>query len=46
MLSGIIQWSKEKFELEAGSYEFVWSTRDDDGGVDWASLDDIQLIYK
>lgn len=46
VLSDTIQWSKEKFELEAGSYEFVWSTHDSDSGMDWASLDDIQLIYK
>ena len=45
-LSSTIQWSKEKFELEAGSYEFVWSTHDSDSDVSWASLDDIQLIYK
>ena len=47
VLSSTIQWSKEKFELEAGSYEFVWSTNDSSNNdVYWASLDDIQLIYK
>lgn len=46
MLSGTIQWSKEKFELEAGSYEFVWSTHSTGTYMYWASLDDIQLIYK
>lgn len=46
VLSGTIQWSKEKFELEAGSYEFVWSTHTSSSYRYWASLDDIQLIYK
>lgn len=46
VLSGTIQWSKEKFELEAGSYEFVWSTHSTSTYMRWASLDDIQLIYK
>lgn len=46
VLFGNIQWSKEKFELEAGSYEFVWSTHSTGTYMYWASLDDIQLIYK
>ncbi len=46
VLSDTIQWSKEEFELEAGSYEFVWSTHSTSTYIRWASLDDIQLIYK